>query len=144
MHFKWLNLQLLADGGAAAGAAGTAGTGGAGEASGVNAADAGQRTGVNAADAGQREDRLKALGVPADKIARQAKRHPAAYKVPKSEPAPAAEPAQQPATATEQKENTATEEGTKKESKPSDLPPFEEILKNPDYNSRFRASSSSA
>ena len=108
LNFKWLGLQLFAEG---------AGDGGEG---GGEAAPA--ETGENTADAEQR--RLLELNVPKDKVERWAKRKAAREKRSGVQPAATAqtqEPEESP------KEETKVEETPKKAT-------WEEIMKDPDYN----------
>lgn len=109
--FKWLNLQLFADG------TGAAGEGGEGASTGENGSAAA-------------EQRLLELGVPADKIRKRAK-----YAVKKAEPAEqSALPQEQPEA--QAKEQVAAAEEVPTEEKPK--PTWEELMADPDYNGKMQ------
>lgn len=118
--FKWLNLQLLADGG-------DGGGDGGGEAAGT--------PGGNTPDAG--ESRLRELGVPESVLAKRAKRastasvgKPVAQQAaPKTEP-----PAQQAASAAT---STPAEDGAHADT-PARMS-WEEIMADPEYNKQMQA-----
>ena len=114
--WKWLNLQLFADG------AGDGGTADGGEAP--------AETGENAADA--ERQRLLELNVPADKVERWAKRKEAREKRNGTYRAPA--PAKPDATAKTEptKETEETKEPEKEE--PAKKPSFDDLMKDPEYN----------
>lgn len=117
--FKWLNLQLLADGGDGGGEGG-------GEAAGT--------PGENTPDAG--ESRLRELGVPESVLAKRAKRaskasvgQPAAQQAaPKTEP-----PAQQDASA-----DTTTPADDGANAAPARMS-WEDIMADPEYNQHMQA-----
>lgn len=113
--WKWLNLQLFAEG---------AGEGGEGD-------GAGAETGENAVDAEQQ--RLLELNVPKDKVERWAKRKAARDKrngvvnPPKAEkPAATAQ--------TQTTEQDVQKEETKEQEEAPAKPTWDEIMKDPDYN----------
>ena len=114
--WKWLNLQLFADG---------AGDGGA-----ADGGEAPAETGENAADA--ERQRLLELNVPADKVERWAKRKEAREKRNGTYRAPA--PAKPDATAKTEptKETEETKEPEKEE--PAKKPSFDDLMKDPEYN----------
>lgn len=119
--FERLNLQLFADGAASGAASG-------GE---------GAETGENAVDAGQR--RLLELGVPADKLRRRAKRGDTkpvqpVQQAPKPQAA-SVEDTQE--TEDEGKENAP--DGGEPVPGPAVKPSFDELMKDPDYNSQMQA-----
>lgn len=117
LKIKWLGLQLFGG----EGGAGSAGTGDGG-------GDGGAATGVeSSAAAGQSyEDKLRARGVPEDKIRRRAKNGTQAAQ------APAQAPAQQVAAAAETTE-VSTEEPTQQQ-----RVSFEELMKDPEYNAEMQ------